>query len=56
MEVAPPEVKGLKDTTGAGDAYLGGMIVGLVHDGLPKTREELRSAIFFINPGAMYIY
>ena len=54
MEVAPPEVKGLKDTTGAGDAYLGGMIVGLVHDGLPKTREELRSAIFF-NPGAMYI-
>lgn len=45
MEVAPPEVKSLKDTTGAGDAYLGGMIVGLVHDGLPKTREELRSAL-----------
>ena len=42
--MAPPEVKGLKDTTGAGDAYLGGMIVGLVHDGLPKTKEELRSA------------
>ena len=40
--MSPPEVKVLLDTTGAGDAYLGGLIVGLVHDGLPKTKEELR--------------
>ena len=42
VEVAPPAVKVSLDTTGAGDAYLGGLIVGLVHDGLPGNKEELK--------------
>lgn len=40
--MSPPSVKTSVDTTGAGDAYLGGLIVGLTHDGLPQTKEELR--------------
>ena len=28
VEVMPPEVENVVDTTGAGDAFLGGLIVG----------------------------
>lgn len=43
VEVPPPKVAKVVDTTGAGDAYLGGLIVGLQRlNGLPQTVEHLR--------------
>ena len=34
-------LKKVVDATGAGDAFLGGLIAGLWHQGIPKTVEEL---------------
>ena len=42
VEVAAPHVSRVLDTTGAGDAFLGGMIVGLKNSGMPQTQEDLR--------------
>ncbi|CAI8049637.1 Arabinose 5-phosphate isomerase KpsF [Geodia barretti] len=43
VEVAPPPVSEVVDTTGAGDAFLGGLIVGITREGgLPGDREGLR--------------
>ena len=42
VEVAPPPVTNVVDTTGAGDAFLGGLIVGLTNNGLPDSTEDLR--------------
>ena len=42
MEVEAPSVSRVVDTTGAGDAFLGGLIVGMKANGLPQTVEELR--------------
>lgn len=42
MEIAPSQISKVEDTTGAGDAYLGGLITVLAKRGLPSTEEELR--------------
>lgn len=41
VEVAPSQIAKVEDTTGAGDAYLGGLITVLAEHGLPNTEEEL---------------
>ncbi len=42
VDVAPSHIAKVLDTTGAGDAYLGGLITILAKNGLPNTEEELR--------------
>lgn len=37
-----PSVSKVMDTTGAGDAFLGGLIIGLKANGVPESEEELR--------------
>ena len=32
VQVPPPSVREVVDTTGAGDAFLGGLIVGVLYD------------------------
>ncbi|XP_064406924.1 uncharacterized protein LOC135351765 isoform X2 [Halichondria panicea] len=43
VDVAPSHIAKVLDTTGAGDAYLGGLITILAKNGLPNTEEELRN-------------
>jgi len=33
------------DTTGAGDAFLAGLLAYIAHDGLPQTLEHVRNAL-----------
>jgi len=40
--VATNPVNGVLDSTGAGDAFLGGLIVGITQNGLPQSEKELR--------------
>ena len=40
--MAPPNVLDTVDATGAGDAFLGGVIAGLYVKGLPQTVEDLQ--------------
>ena len=45
VEVMPPEVENVVDTTGAGDAFLGGLIVGkcgqcFVQEGVRRRKSE----------------
>ena len=40
--VQAPHVGRVLDTTGAGDAYLGGLLVGLQEIGMPSSVEDLR--------------
>lgn len=42
VEVEAPRVPKVLDTTGAGDAFLGGLIVGLKTNGMPQSSEDLR--------------
>ncbi len=42
MEVGAPTVSKVIDTTGAGDAFLGGLIIGIKANGMPETVQELR--------------
>ena len=42
VPVTPPDVPNKVDATGAGDAFLGGVIAGLYAKGLPHTVEDLR--------------
>ena len=48
VEVMPPEVDDVVDTTGAGDAFLGGLIVGkcgqyFVQEGARRRKNEFCS-------------
>jgi len=40
--VEAPTVGRVVDTTGAGDAFLGGLIVGLQSLGMPSSSDQLR--------------
>ena len=40
--MSPPDVPNKVDSTGAGDAFLGGVIAGLYEKGLPQTADELK--------------
>jgi arabinose-5-phosphate isomerase len=40
--VSPPAVREIVDTTGAGDAFLGGLIAGVISRGIPSTEADLR--------------
>lgn len=40
--MSPPDVPDKVDSTGAGDAFLGGVIAGLYVNGLPKTVDDLK--------------
>ena len=44
VEVAPPTVSKVVDTTGAGDAFLGGLIVAVSNNGMPSTEDDMRYA------------
>ena len=40
--MSPPPVRRIVDTTGAGDAFLGGLIAGLKAKRVPSSPESLR--------------
>ena len=40
--MSPPPVTRIVDRTGAGDAFLGGLITGLKAKGIPNSPESLR--------------
>lgn len=44
ITVPPFKIPTVVDATGAGDAFLGGMLAGLIHRGgeIPQTEQELR--------------
>ena len=44
-----PTVPKVIDTTGAGDAFLGGLVIGIKENGMPKNEDQLRYCRFALS-------
>lgn len=49
VQVDPPSIQKVVDTTGAGDAFLGGLLLGITRNGLPQSEGDMKDLATIAN-------